>query len=168
MLRKILLSIFSLWLFWVLLSTSFEISHIIIGLIISIIVNWLCYCFISYVFFEEIIFRISGVRQCFLLIVYLFSTIQNMITANIDVAERVLDPELPINPSIVKIKAPFKNNTFLFAFLANTITLTPGTLALDYEDDYLYIHFLAEEYIESITGRHLEKKILQIFDINKN
>lgn len=167
MLRKILLPIFSLWLFWVLLSTSFEISDIITGLILSIIVNWLSYCFISYVFFEEIIFRITGIKKVYLLIVYLLSTIQNMIIANIDVAERVLDPELPINPSIIKIKAPFKNNTFLFAFLANTITLTPGTLALDYEDDYLYIHFLAEEHIESITGRHLEKNILQIFDTNK-
>lgn len=63
--------------------------------------------------------------------------------ANIDVALRVLDPRLPINPGIVKVKTTLKSDTGL-TFLANSITLTPGTFCVDIdpEEGALYIHWI--------------------------
>jgi multicomponent Na+:H+ antiporter subunit E len=63
--------------------------------------------------------------------------------ANIDVALRVLNPTLPINPGIVKVKTTLKSDTGL-TFLANSITLTPGTLCVDIdpEEGALYIHWI--------------------------
>ena len=63
--------------------------------------------------------------------------------ANIDVAMRVLNPKLPINPGIVKVKTTLKSDTGL-TFLANSITLTPGTLCVDIdaEKGILYIHWI--------------------------
>lgn len=63
--------------------------------------------------------------------------------ANIDVAARVLNPKLPINPGIVKVKTTLKSDTGL-TFLANSITLTPGTFCvdLDAEEGALYIHWI--------------------------
>lgn len=63
--------------------------------------------------------------------------------ANIDVAWRVLHPGLPINPGIVKVKTTLKSDTGL-TFLANSITLTPGTFCVDIdaEEGYLYIHWI--------------------------
>jgi len=63
--------------------------------------------------------------------------------ANIDVAVRVLNPNLPINPGIVKVKTTLKSDTGL-TFLANSITLTPGTLCVDIdaEEGLLYIHWI--------------------------
>lgn len=66
-----------------------------------------------------------------------------VIKANIDVAYRVSHPDLPINPGIVKVKTTIKSGTGL-TLLANSITLTPGTFAVDVDVDkgYLYIHWI--------------------------
>lgn len=63
--------------------------------------------------------------------------------ANIDVALLVLNPRLPINPGIVKVKTVLKSDTGL-TFLANSITLTPGTFCIDIDADegVLYIHWI--------------------------
>ncbi len=61
--------------------------------------------------------------------------------ANVDVAYRVIHPERPINPGIVKIKTTLKTDVAK-AFLANSITLTPGTLSVDVDGEYLYIHWI--------------------------
>ncbi len=64
-----------------------------------------------------------------------------MIKANLHVAALVLNPKMPIKPGIVKIKTNLKSPVAK-VWLANSITLTPGTLSLDVEGDYLYIHWI--------------------------
>ena len=62
--------------------------------------------------------------------------------ANLDVVYRALHPQMPINPGIVKIKTNLKSDSAITA-LANSITLTPGTLTVDLtEDGYLYVHWI--------------------------
>lgn len=63
--------------------------------------------------------------------------------ANIDVAYRVLHPDLPIHPGIVKVKTTLKSDTAI-TFLANSITLTPGTLSVDVDKEkgVLYVHWI--------------------------
>lgn len=63
--------------------------------------------------------------------------------ANIDVAFRVGHPDMPIHPGIVKIKTNLKSETGL-TFLANSITLTPGTLSVDIDKEkgYIYVHWI--------------------------
>lgn len=63
--------------------------------------------------------------------------------ANIDGAYRVAHPDLPINPGIVKIKTNLTSNIGL-TFLANSLTLTPGTMTVDIdrENRILYVHWI--------------------------
>jgi len=62
--------------------------------------------------------------------------------ANIDVAGRVLNPNLPIRPGTVAVKIDLKSDIGL-TFLANSITLTPGTTTVDIdkEEGVLYVHW---------------------------
>ncbi len=62
-----------------------------------------------------------------------------VIRANFDVAWRVLHPRLPIRPGIVRAKTTLKSPSAR-VLLANSITLTPGTLSVDVLDDVFYIH----------------------------
>ena len=63
-----------------------------------------------------------------------------MAKANIDVAYRVITGKL--NPAISKVETGFKTD-LATTFLAHSITLTPGTLTLDLDDDNtLYVHEL--------------------------
>ena len=63
--------------------------------------------------------------------------------ANVDVARRVLHPDLPIRPGTVAVKISMKSDIGL-TFLANSITLTPGTTSIDIdkENGILYVHWI--------------------------
>jgi multicomponent Na+:H+ antiporter subunit E len=90
--------------------------------------------------------------------------------ANIDVARRVIHPYKPLSPGIVKVKTKLKNDTAL-TFLANSITLTPGTLTVDIDKKggSLYIHWIdvktqeCEEATKIIVER-FEKILEKIFE----
>lgn len=64
------------------------------------------------------------------------------VKANIDGAYRTAHPDLPIHPGIVKVKTTLKSDAAL-TFLANTLTLKPGTMTVDIdkEDGFLYVHW---------------------------
>ena len=68
-----------------------------------------------------------------------------LIKANWDVAKRALNPKLPVNPGIVKVPVNLKSEYGL-STLANSITLTPGTITMDVVDQnkqtYFYIHWI--------------------------
>ena len=64
-----------------------------------------------------------------------------MLKSNLDVAYRVFHPEIPIRPGIVKVKTTLKSEVAR-TFLANSITLTPGTLTVDCIEDNLYVHWI--------------------------
>lgn len=101
---------------------------------------------------------LSPVRL-FWLIVYLPVFFYYIIMANFDVVYRALHPKMPIHPGIVKIKTNLKTNSGITA-LANSITLTPGTLTVDLTDDgYMYIHWInvKAEGVEEATKIIAEK-----------
>jgi len=88
----------------------------------------------------------------------------------VDVAYRVINPRLPINPGIVKVKTNLKTETGL-TFLANSITLTPGTLTVDIDRDagVLYVHWIDVkakdvEAATKIVVERFEKILRKIFE----
>ena len=101
------------------------------------------------------------------MIYYLFVFTWELIKSNIDVARRVLTPSLPINPGIVKFKTKLSSD-YSRMVLANSITLTPGTLSIDIIDDTFYVHWIdvkttnpEEAYVE--IAEKFEKILLKIF-----
>lgn len=90
--------------------------------------------------------------------------------ANIDVAVRVIHPARPLRPGIVKVKTNLSSDVAL-SFLANSITLTPGTLSVDIDKEkgFLYVHWIdvkdeqVEEATRFIVGR-FEKILKRIFE----
>jgi multicomponent Na+:H+ antiporter subunit E len=95
---------------------------------------------------------------------YFLYFFQELVKANIRLAKIVLSPSLPINPGFVKVRTRLKSRMGRLA-LANTITLTPGTLTVEMKDDWLYVHWItmdasdidgATEQIVSGFERYLE------------
>jgi len=89
--------------------------------------------------------------------------------ASFDVMYRVLHPALPINPGIVRVKTRLKSASARTA-LANSITLTPGTLTIDAtEDGVFYVHWINVVTVEDeaaaveVLGR-FEWLIQKIFE----
>jgi multicomponent Na+:H+ antiporter subunit E len=82
----------------------------------------------------------------------------DLIKSNFDVARRVLTPALPIKPGIVEVKTKLKSK-FARMLLANSITLTPGTLTVDVKDDSFFIHWIdvKNEDVEAASKEIVEK-----------
>lgn len=134
---QIILFILAL-LIWTFLTWPPDLQHLIIGILVSSFVSFMTGdMFVK----RPHVFRRISRYLWFLYYIPLF--IWECIKANIDVAYRVAHPDLPINPGIVKVKTTLKSDTAL-TFLANSITLTPGTMSVDIdpENGFLYIHWI--------------------------
>ena len=85
---------------------------------------------------------------------YLVVFLVALVRANLDVALRVLKPSLPISPGIVRIRTSLKT-PLARTLLANSITLTPGTITVDVRDDLFYVHWISvdDEDIDGATRR---------------
>ncbi len=72
---------------------------------------------------------------------YLLHFFKALIVANLDVASRVLAPSLPIRPGVVEVRTELQSALGRM-LLANSITLTPGTLVIDVDGDRLLVHWI--------------------------
>lgn len=157
---------FIVWVFltWPFVEGGIDIQVVIAGLIASLIVAILFHEILPQ---EHIVF-ISPIR-IFWAVVYIPVFFYYVIKANLDVVYRALHPRMPINPGIVKIKTNLKTQSGITA-LANSITLTPGTLTVDLTNDgFLYVHWInvksddVEEATEFIA-RRFEWFLQKIFE----
>lgn len=95
---------------------------------------------------------------------YLGALLVALLRANLDMARRVLTPSLPLRPAIVRIKTTLQSDLGRL-ILANSITLTPGTLSIDIDGDELLVHWVdcppdtdMQQVTEAIAGafqRHI-------------
>lgn len=121
---------------WCFITWSLDIEHVTVGVFVAFVVTLLT----RDLFPDELIKILHPVRL--LLAVFYFPyLIYYILLANLDVAYRVLNPDLPINPGIIKVKTSLKNE-FAKTILANSITLTPGTLTVEIDGDYFYVHWI--------------------------
>ena len=138
---------------WLVLTWSLNIFSMIAGIAVSIFVAFM----ISDMFVKKIFAKGKTVLW-FLYYIPMF--LWECVKANLDVAYRVIHPGLPINPGIVKVKTGLKSELGM-TFLANSITLTPGTLSVDVdkENGYLYVHWIdvKDKEIEPATRIVVEK-----------
>ena len=141
---------------WLLLTWSLNIYVVIIGVVVSAGVAILFHEILP----EEHHAFISPVRV-FWLLVYLPVFFYYVIKANFDVVYRAVHPDMPINPGIVKIKTNLKTASGITA-LANSITLTPGTMTVDLTDDgVLFVHWIN---VKSTDTEEATKFIAQRFE----
>jgi multicomponent Na+:H+ antiporter subunit E len=126
---------------WTLLCFSLDWQHILVGFLVSFTV-----AFMMGDMFAEQAHKWFSLRRYLWFMYWIFIFAWECLKANLDVACRVLHPHLPINPGIVKVKTNLKTESGL-TFLANFITLTPGTFAVDVdkENGFLYIHWINVE-----------------------
>jgi multicomponent Na+:H+ antiporter subunit E len=109
-------------------------------------------------YFETEIFALrSGIR----LIGYWLWLSKEVVKSSIDVARIVLSPSLPISPEVVTIKASCEHPVDQ-AILANSITLTPGTLALDVHDGEITVHALTKAGADELKQGEMDRRVLAL------
>ena len=83
---------------------------------------------------------------------------KEIFNANIAVAKVILSPKLKISPRMIEFKSSQKTELGLVIF-ANSITLTPGTVSVDIEDDKVIVHALNAELAEGVLNGEMDKKV---------
>ena len=151
------------FLMWVLLTWSIRIEDLLAGAVVALFVTIL-----TRKLFPDDFLKLLNPRRFLLGVLYIPYLFYYIILANLDVAYRVLNPYLPIKPGIVKVKTSLKSE-FAKTILANSITLTPGTLTVEVNGDDFYVHWInvssdnPEIQREIILGR-FERMLRRIFE----
>ena len=83
----------------------------------------------------------------------------------VDVARRALHPKLPISPVICDYYWRLPSG-LPQVFMANIVSLLPGTLSVELDDEYLRIHVLDESIIIDSELEVLEKKVAGVFALH--
>jgi len=150
----------TLLLIWLIANASFAFETVIAGVIISALIA------LAFAAFARVysVIRWSPVVIYYYL-KYLIVFLIELVKANVNVMRLVFSPRINIKPAIVEIKTELKSPIGRLA-LANTITLTPGTLVVDIKNDSLFVHCINISSIdqaratEEISGRF--EKLLKV------
>ncbi len=118
---------------WLVLTGNFNIANILVGVGVSFSISLLYIKMFKHSEFEFI--------NPFWLLIYILILVKNLVISNIQIAIRVLSKDMNLKPRIVAVKTELKSD-WKKLLLANSITLTPGTLTLDIKDDTLFIHVI--------------------------
>ncbi|MFB6113062.1 MAG: Na+/H+ antiporter subunit E [Halodesulfurarchaeum sp.] len=112
-----------------------------------------------------------GVRAAPYAILYVLAFLKELVVANLDVAYRVVAPSMPIEPAVLYIPLRVQRPVAI-STIANSITLTPGTLTMehDQEENALYVHTIDGHDPEGVVApiRRWEDYALIIFGEEKN
>jgi multicomponent Na+:H+ antiporter subunit E len=121
---------------WVLLTGSLAADELLLGGVVSLVVVFAA---------GPRLALLSGLRLTPLaplhMLRYLGYFFGQLALSNFDVARRVISPALPINPGLVEVRTSLTSDLGRM-LLANSITLTPGTITVEAEGDRLLIHWI--------------------------
>jgi multicomponent Na+:H+ antiporter subunit E len=161
---KAIIQFLILFALWLLLTWSLQVADVVAGVLVSL----LTVALMGNMFIDKAIRAIHPVRV-FWMIIYVPYLLWYILIANMDVAYRVLNPAMPIRPGIIKFKTGLKTEMGK-TFLANSITLTPGTLTVDIIGDEFFVHWINVKHdgnpkaqAEEVAGK-FERILRRIFE----
>jgi len=84
--------------------------------------------------------------------------IREITVSNIEVVRAILSPRMPIQPHFLRVRT--RQTTDLGkVILANSITLTPGTVTVDVRGNEFLIHALTESSGRAVEEGHLDRAV---------
>ena len=143
----------ALFVFWVLLSASFEWIHLGLGLICSFVVAWVNSGHSPFV---------PRFRLWLRILLYLPWLFYKIIESGLHLSKLILHPALPIAPQLISVESKLRNRAAV-VLLGNSITLTPGTITAEVDRNKLIVHAMDKALAEDITSKQIESKIDDIF-----
>jgi multicomponent K+:H+ antiporter subunit E len=147
-----------LWISWLLLNNSFDPGHMVLGLILAIFIPW----FTSSFWQEKVC-----LKNPLTLLKFFGVVMWDIVIANITVAKLILGKNDKLQPAFFYIDLDVEHRLGI-SILANTISLTPGTVSCDLTVDRkrLLIHALHVEDIDQTIAdikQRYEKPLKEVF-----
>lgn len=153
------MSFIVLFSFWIILNSSITLEIVLFGLVIC--------TFIEVFIYKN--FRISSktemkfINKLPLIIKYLIILVVEVFKANVDIIKLVLSKDPEIKPTLMYFRTDLKSKVARVA-LANSITLTPGTITVTMNDDELLIHAIHKKNLDGIDESIFVEKLRELED----
>ncbi|MFB0532829.1 MAG: Na+/H+ antiporter subunit E [Desulfatiglandales bacterium] len=155
-LRNFAITSVLLFAFWIILSARFDAFHLTLGIICSLLVAYLSHDLL----FSNIRLGDARVRaRRFFAAAPWF--LGQIFSANLHVAYLALSPKMPVDPQIIRFKTKLESDISWVA-LANSITLTPGTITVDIREGEFFVHALDRKVAYDLTTGEMEDKIAHV------
>ena len=94
-------------------------------------------------------------------IVYFFILLKEIFLSNLRVMRIVLFKKVPVTPAVREVRIPLRSKTAK-AVLANSISITPGTITVRIEGDIFTVHCLSEEMLDGIESSSFMKLLTKM------
>lgn len=152
--------------FWLTLSGSFKPKFLVYGVLACSVNAWITYPLLlvpnQSMTKRYFVFSVSP----FKLISYSVWLLWQLILANMDVLFATTGKDLKIEPQMVRFY--FRcDNPMVSVVLANSITLTPGTVTVNVTDEGLYeIHALTEGAAAGVLDGGMQKKVAELYGVD--
>ena len=129
---------------WLLLN-DFSAGHFTLGLILAIMIPWVA---------APLSDPHARVKKPLRALRYVLMVLGDIVVSNFEVANRILRPNRLLRPGLIALPLDLTGQ-FPLALLASTISLTPGTVSVDFSEDmkWLYIHALHVDDEQSLIQR---------------
>jgi multicomponent Na+:H+ antiporter subunit E len=145
-----------LMLFWIILNGKITLEILLIGALLSALLYWVACQTCGFSIQKDL----QGVRCVPRVLRYLLVLVWNIFLSNIQVIRIVLRPKIHVSPAIVTMQVPLHSSVNRF-ILANSITLTPGTITVRIDDHQIAVHALDTPFAEGVDNsafvRELQK-----------
>lgn len=143
--------------FWILLSGQFHFVLLVSGVVSSL--------FVAYISHDLLIGPVALgtiVAKTYRFIIYLPWLLWQIVLANLDLVYRTLHPGEKIDPHIIKFKTDLTSKKGI-ALLANSITLTPGTVTVmaNKEGEFI-VHAIAKAPAESLLSGAMQSRVKKV------
>lgn len=149
-----LLILFALWIAF---NGKFTVEIAVIGVLVSLVIYGFICKFMDYSPKKDM----KVFKNLFRGIAYAAILVWEIVKANINVMNLILSGKYEVEPAIVRFKTKLKSDVSRVA-LANSITLTPGTITVTLEKDEYVVHCLDKDFAEGMDDSvfvHLLEKI---------
>lgn len=145
------------FLLWIIFNGSFTLEICVFGIVIAAVMFLFTCKFMDYSVAKEL----HNYKKLFLFFRYLVFLIKEIFKANQNVIHMILTQKEEIQPVLVTFHTDVKTPAGR-AFLANAITLTPGTITVSLEDSKYTVHCLDESMAEGLKGSEFEQYIKKL------
>ncbi len=146
---------------WVVFNGRITLDVALVGVVISAALYAFCWKFLGFTPRKEIRFLKKAPRG----LLYLVTLIREIIKANIQLSRIVLSHKKDIHPKLVTFRTPLQKPSGR-TLLANSITLTPGTITVYLKQDELTVHCLDSAFAQGIDDLDFQRRLLAMEEID--
>jgi len=150
--QTLILKTLGFFLIWLLLSQSFNLFHVGLGLLAAFGVAWLNT--------DRSVSRFVILRLR--IVWYFLWLLGRILQSGFHLSVLILHPALPIDPKLIRYRTKLRTEAGI-VLLGNSITLTPGTITVEVDSQDLVVHAMDDKSADDVTSQRIEQQMAGLF-----